>query len=79
MGKKLAEAKFAELSEQFLRVILAASVVDTRAEEITITRKAFHDLHKKLSAGYNPEMDVWFEDGELHIKLDWSKHPVWPH
>jgi hypothetical protein len=74
--KKLAEAKFSELSEQFLRVLLAAAAVDGKSEELVITRKAFHDLHDKLKGGYNPEIDVWFEDSELHIALVWSKLPV---
>lgn len=76
MPKKLAEAKFSELSEQFLRVLLAAAAVDGKSEELVITRKAFHDLHDKLKEGYNPEIDVWFEDNELHIALVWSKLPV---
>jgi hypothetical protein len=74
--KKLAEAKFSELSEQFLRVLLAAAAVDGKSEELVITRKAFHDLHDKLKEGYNPEIDVWFEDSELHIALVWSEAPV---
>jgi hypothetical protein len=74
--KKLAEAKFSELSEQFLRVLLAAAAVDGKSEELVITRKAFHDLHEKLKAGYSPEIDVWFEDNELHIALVWSEVPV---
>ena len=76
MPKKLAEAKFSELSEQFLRVLLAAAAVDGKSEELVITRKAFHDLHDKLKEGYNPEIDVWFEDNELHIALVWSEVPV---
>lgn len=76
MPKKLAEAKFGELSEQFLRVLLAAAAVDGKSEELVITRKAFHDLHDKLKAGYSPEMDVWFEDSELHIALGWSEIPI---
>jgi hypothetical protein len=74
--KKLAEAQFGELSEQFLRVLLAAATVDGKSEELVITRKAFHDLHDKLKAGYSPEMDVWYEDSELHIALAWSKTPI---
>jgi hypothetical protein len=74
--KKLAEAKFSELSEQFLRVLLAAAAVDGKSEELVITRKAFHDLHDKLKAGFSPEIDVWFEDNELHIALVWSEVPV---
>jgi hypothetical protein len=74
--KKLAEAQFGELSEQFLRVLLAAAAVDGKSEELVITRKAFHDLHQKLKDGYNPEIDVWFEDNELHIALAWSKVPI---
>jgi hypothetical protein len=74
--KKLAEAKFGELSEQFLRVLLAAAAVDGKSEELVITRKAFHDLHQKLKDGYNPEIDVWFEDNELHIALAWSGAPI---
>jgi len=74
--KKLAEAKFSELSEQFLRVLLAAAAVDGKSEELIITRKAFHDLHDKLKAGFSPEIDVWFEDSELHIALVWSEVPV---
>jgi hypothetical protein len=74
--KKLAEAKFGELSEQFLRVLLAAAAVDGKSEELVITRKAFHDLHQKLKDGYNPEIDVWFEDNELHIALAWSAVPI---
>lgn len=76
MPKKLAEAKFSELSEQFLRVLLAAAAVDGKSEELIITRKAFHDLHDKLKAGFSPEIDVWFEDSELHIALVWSEVPV---
>ena len=76
MPKKLAEAKFGELSEQFLRVLLAAAAVDGKSEELVITRKAFHDLHAKLKDGYNPEIEVWFRDSELHISLGWSKVPV---
>lgn len=76
MPKKLAEAKFGELSEQFLRVLLAAAAVDGKSEELVITRKAFHDLHQKLKDGYNPEIDVWFEDNELHIALAWSEVPI---
>ena len=76
MPKKLAEAKFGELSEQFLRVLLAAAAVDGKSEELVITRKAFHDLHEKLKEGYNPEIDVWFEGNELHIALAWSEIPV---
>ena len=76
MPKKLAEAKFSELSEQFLRVLLAAAAVDGKSEELVITRKAFHDLHDKLKAGFSPEIDVWFEDNELHIALVWSEVPV---
>jgi len=74
--KKLIEAKFGELSEQFLRVLLAAAAVDGKSEELVITRKAFHDLHDKLKAGFSPEIDVWFEDSELHIALVWSEVPV---
>lgn len=76
MPKKLAEAKFGELSEQFLRVLLAAAAVDGKSEELVITRKAFHDLHQKLKDGYNPEIDVWFKDNELHIALAWSEAPI---
>lgn len=76
MPKKLIEAKFGELSEQFLRVLLAAAAVDGKSEELVITRKAFHDLHDKLKAGFSPEIDVWFEDSELHIALVWSEVPV---
>lgn len=76
MPKKLAEAKFGELSEQFLRVLLAAAAVDGKSEELVITRKAFHDLHEKLKEGYSPEIDVWFEDNELHIALAWSEVPI---
>lgn len=76
MPKKLAEAKLGELSDQFLRVVLAAAAVDNKSEELVITRKAFHDLHEKLRAGYSPEMDVWFEDNELHVSLVWSNTPV---
>ena len=76
MPKKLAEAKFGELSEQFLRVLLAAAAVDGKSEELVITRKAFHDLHEKSKEGYNPEIDVWFEDNELHIALAWSEVPI---
>ena len=76
MPKKQAEAKFGELSEQFLRVLLAAAAVDGKSEELVITRKAFHDLHDKLKQGYNPEIDVWFEDNELHIALAWSEVPI---
>jgi hypothetical protein len=74
--KKLAEAKFGELSEQFLRVLLAAAAVDGKSEELVITRKAFHDLHEKLKEGYNPEIDVWYEDNELHVALAWSEVPI---
>jgi hypothetical protein len=76
VAKKIAEAKLGELSEQFLRVILAAAVVDSKGEEITITRKAFHDLHTNLKAGHSPEIDTWYEDGELHIALNWSPSPI---
>lgn len=76
MPKKLAEAKFGELSEQFLRVLLAAAAVDGKSEELVITRKAFHDLHEKLKEGYNPEIDVWYEDNELHVALAWSEVPI---
>ena len=76
MPKKLAEAQFGELSEQFLRVLLAAAAVDGKSEELVITRKAFHDLHEKLKEGYNPEIDVWFEDNELHVALAWSEVPI---
>ena len=76
MPKKLAEAKFSELSEQFLRVLLAAAAVDGKSEELVITRKAFHDLHEKLKEGYNPEIDVWYEDNELHVALAWSEVPI---
>ena len=76
MPKKLAEAKFGELSEQFLRVLLAAAAVDGKSEELVITRKAFHDLHEKLKEGYNPEIDVWYEDNELHIALAWGEVPI---
>jgi len=74
--KKLAEAKFGELSEQFLRELLAAAAVDGKSEELVITRKAFHDLHEKLKEGYNPEIDVWYEDNELHVALAWSEVPI---
>ena len=76
MPKKLAEAKFGELSEQFLRVLLAAAAVDGKSEELVITRNAFHDLHEKLKEGYNPEIDVWYEDNELHVALAWSEVPI---
>ena len=76
MPKKLAEAQFNELSEQFLRVLLAAAAVDGKSEELVITRKAFHDLHAKLKDGYNPEIEVWFQDNELHIALAWSEVPI---
>lgn len=76
MPKKLAEAKFGELSEQFLRVLLAAAAVDGKSEELVITRKAFYDLHEKLKEGYNPEIDVWYEDNELHVALAWSEVPI---
>lgn len=76
MPKKLAEAKFGGLSEQFLRVLLAAATVDNKSEELVITRRAFHDLHDKLKKGYHPDMDIWYEDGELHVKLEWSKLPI---
>lgn len=76
MSKKVIEAKFGELSEQFLRVLLAAAAVDGKSEELVITRKAFHDLHEKLKAGYSPEIDVCYKDSELHIQLNWSKLPV---
>lgn len=76
MPKKLAELAFDGLSEQFLRVLLAAATVDNKSEELVITRKAFHELHDKLKKGHYPEMDVWYEDGELHIKLEWSKKQI---
>lgn len=79
MGKKIADAGLGELSDQFLRVVLAAAALDNQGGELTITRKAFHELHEKLTGGYHPEIEVWFEDGELHIKTDWSERPVWPH
>lgn len=79
MGKKLADTEIGELSDQFLRVVLAAAALDNKGGELTITRKAFHELHDKLIKGYHPEIEVWFEDGELHIKTDWSERPVWPH
>ena len=78
MGKKIADVGIEELSDQFLRVVLAAAAVDNGGE-ITITRKAFHELHDKLTKGYSPEIEVWFEDGELHIEADWSNKPVWYH
>ena len=76
MPKKLAEASFGGLSEQFLRVLLAAATVDNKSEELVITRKAFHDLNNNLKKGYRPDMDVWYEDGELHVKIEWSKVPM---
>jgi hypothetical protein len=79
MGKKLINAEIGELSDQFLRVVLAAAALDNKGGELTVTRKAFHELHDKLCKGYHPEIEVWFEDSELHIKTDWSEKPVWPH
>jgi len=79
VGKKIADTGLGELSDQFLRVVLAAAALDNQGGELTITRKAFHELHDKLVQGYHPEIEVWFEDGELHIKTDWSDRPVWPH
>ena len=79
MGKKLADTEIGELSDQFLRVVLAAAALDNKSGELTITRKAFHELHDKLVRGFHPEIEVWFEDGELHIRTDWSEKPVWPH
>ena len=79
MGKKIADTGINELSDQFLRVVLAAAALDNRGGELTVTRKAFHEPHVKLVQGYHPEIEVWFEDGELHIKTDWSDKPVWPH
>ena len=79
MGKKLVDAEMSELSDQFLRVVLAAAALDNKGGELTITRKAFHELHDNLTKGFKPEIEVWFEDGELHIKTDWSKNPVWYH
>jgi len=79
VGKKIADTSISELSDQFLRVVLAAAALDNKGGELTITRKAFHELHQNLIKGYHPEIEVWFEDGELHIKTDWSKRPVWPH
>lgn len=67
------------MSDQFLRVVLAAASLDNKGGELTITRKAFYELHDKLAKGYRPEIEVWFEDGELHIKTDWSSKPVWYH
>ena len=79
MGKKSIDAEIGELSDQFLRVVLAAAALDNTGGELTVTRKAFHELHEKLVEGYRPEIEVWFEDGELHIKTDWSDRPIWPH
>lgn len=79
MPKKIADSELSELSDQFLRVVLAAASMDNPGGELTITRKAFVELHEKLTKGYHPDIEVWFEDGELHIKTNWPNKPVWPH